>query len=250
VPKEEATAYNSEATTIFTSDIFQKMWAESWGDGHVAELETLSTTSWDTLGRVIGTLRLKPDDVLVDLGCGRGGPGLWLARAFNSRLIGVDHSPPLVELAREWAGQWVGEGRAEFQLGTLAETGLPDSSVDGIFTNALPALSDVPAALAEIGRILRPGGRIAFTQNENILKDDHKRWPELLEAAGLTFMSREEMPDAVEAFRRLHTAVNENRQLLLDELGEAAATYVFNDADDYGPLLDNLRWAMIVARRP
>ncbi len=51
------------------------------------------------LRRMAAELRLGPGDTLVDLGCGKGGPALWMARETRARLIGVDFSPVAVEHA-------------------------------------------------------------------------------------------------------------------------------------------------------
>src|SRR3954454_19968092 len=44
-------------------------------------------------------LRLPAEGLLVDLACGRGGPGMWIARAAGARLVGVDFSGVAVSLA-------------------------------------------------------------------------------------------------------------------------------------------------------
>jgi hypothetical protein len=56
--------------------------AEAFGDEYPVEVDPSSSCTWSVLGEMVKALRLRPDDVLVDLGCGRGGTGLWLARAF------------------------------------------------------------------------------------------------------------------------------------------------------------------------
>jgi len=56
------------------------------------EIEPLSFVSLGLLRQVARALDLSPGQALVDLGCGRGGPGLWLARAADATLTGVDFS--------------------------------------------------------------------------------------------------------------------------------------------------------------
>jgi len=48
---------------------------------------------------VLQVADLAPGQTLVDLGCGRGGPGLWLAREAGALLIGVDFSPVAADQA-------------------------------------------------------------------------------------------------------------------------------------------------------
>jgi SAM-dependent methyltransferase len=241
---------NEQANLVFTSPLFRRLWAEAWADEYPVEIEALSTTSWTTIGRVVGALRLRPGQVLVDLGCGRGGPGLWLARAFQAKLIGIDHSSALVDLAAQWADQWVRPGMAEFRVGSLSDSGLPGESVDGLFSNATALASDVPEALAEISRILRPGGRAAFSINESLDEGTDERWRDLVGAAGMEFDARHEMPDAVAGFRRLTELIERCRDDLVSEVGEAAAAYIFRDTETYGARLDEICWALIIAHKP
>src|SRR5580693_3088245 len=57
------------------------------------EVEPFSFVSTALLRHVARALRLSPGQTLADLGCGRGGPGLWLAREAGVSLVGVDFSP-------------------------------------------------------------------------------------------------------------------------------------------------------------
>jgi len=63
------------------------------------QIEPFSFVSADLLRHVALALGLSPGQNLVDLGCGRGGPGLWLAREADASLIGVDFSPVAVDQA-------------------------------------------------------------------------------------------------------------------------------------------------------
>ena len=91
----------------------RRLWAEAMGEEYPAEVEPFSACSRWLLGRIVAALGLRPDGRLVDLGCGRGGPGLWLARALSVHLVGVDFSPVAVRLALSRAGDFVPPGRAD-----------------------------------------------------------------------------------------------------------------------------------------
>ncbi len=110
------------------STLLPELWARAWGEDYPAEVEPFSPCSWSLLSSLVGALRLPPGATLVDLGCGRGGPGLWLARAMNARLVGIDWSSVAVELAAQRAPYWLSEGRYEMRTGTFTETGLPDDA--------------------------------------------------------------------------------------------------------------------------
>jgi len=63
------------------------------------EIEPFSFLSAHLLHHINHELSLKTGNVLADLGCGRGGPGLWLARAADADLLGIDFSPVAVTQA-------------------------------------------------------------------------------------------------------------------------------------------------------
>jgi cyclopropane fatty-acyl-phospholipid synthase-like methyltransferase len=112
------------------------------------------------LGHAVSALRLRRDARLVDLGCGRGGPGLWLARALSVRLTGIDFSAAAVEIAAQRAGDYLAPDRAEFRQGTFERTGLPDRYADGLLSvDALPFSRDrVRSSTASFRR--RVGGPV------------------------------------------------------------------------------------------
>src|SRR3954453_19460762 len=85
------------------------------------ELESTSLLSWDGIADVVRALQVGPGDILVDLACGRGGYGIEVARRTGPRLIGVDFSAVAIDRARQRPG-----GTAEFRVGELTATGLPD----------------------------------------------------------------------------------------------------------------------------
>ena len=64
-------------------------------------------TTWWVLGRSMSALRVEPGATLVDVGCGRGKPGLWLSRETGAALIGVDWSPVAVASAARLSVQFV-----------------------------------------------------------------------------------------------------------------------------------------------
>lgn len=95
----------------------------------------------------------------LDVGSGTGVlTAAILAAADPHSVVGIDPSEGFVQHARAA----VVDARARFEVATAAETGLPDDAVDvvvaGLVLNFVP---DASAALAEAGRVVRPGGLVA-----------------------------------------------------------------------------------------
>lgn len=141
--------------------------------GLPAELVSTSLLSMAGLREIAGLLDLGPDDVLLDLACGRGGYGLWLARETGCRVIGVDFSEVAVADAGGRVSSFGLDGRAEFRVGELEAVGLPEASVDAVLcVDAIQFAGDVTKAAAEVRRVLTPGGLAAFTSWEPLDRAD------------------------------------------------------------------------------
>ncbi len=121
---------------------------------------------WDDLARTLlpvpeyrrQLLELVPQEVSVlEIGVGTGGLLLELASR-ASKVIGVDHSPAMLEEARRRLTS-AGSSRIELRLGEMTHLPLPDASVGCVVANmVLHHAADPAAVLAEIGRVLIPGG--------------------------------------------------------------------------------------------
>ena len=105
---------------------------------------------------------IRPGEAVLDLGCGAGFDAIIAAFVVGpaGRVVGIDISPEMLAIAET--------GRAEARLtnvgfGEAAVEALPFSndSFDVALSNGvLNLVPDKPAALAEIFRVLRPGGRL------------------------------------------------------------------------------------------
>lgn len=109
--------------------------------------------------RVIGGGR----KVIVDLGCGPGAVTQLilerLAGAKDARVIGIDPSPSALQKARAAISSKI----AEFVQGTAERLSRLVQSADAVvFLNAIHLIRDKPATLAEIRKVLKPGGVLAF----------------------------------------------------------------------------------------
>jgi SAM-dependent methyltransferase len=128
------------------------------------QLRDAGTLTMAGIGEVTEALRLKPGALLLDIACGRGGYGIEVALRAGARLAGVDFSAVAVGRARITAAERLPEGRADFRVGSLVETGLPDGAADGLMCIDAVQFAEPPiAGLREFRRLLAPGGRIVLT---------------------------------------------------------------------------------------
>jgi ArsR family transcriptional regulator len=109
-------------------------------------------------------LHLLPAEwTVADLGTGTGYLLPALGRHF-ARVIGVDMSQPMMELAKRRVEE-AGLDNTELREGRLETLPLKDGEVDlAVCLVMLHHLEDVPAALREIGRALRPGGQLLIAE--------------------------------------------------------------------------------------
>ncbi|WP_197523073.1 class I SAM-dependent methyltransferase [Actinokineospora pegani] len=222
-----------------------RLYAEAFGDDCPYELGTFSSCSWWLLGTIVGALRLSPGELLADLGCGRGGPGMWLARATNTRLVGLDFSGAALRAASARIGYFGLTGRAEFRKAPFEATTLDDASVDAaVSIDALPFAPDRLAALVEVRRVLRPGARFVFTGRTGPVS-----WPALLQKAGMEVEEQVVHEGANARWLRLFGLWRANEPQLRAEIGDPAADQMMAEAEAGHRLVETTP-LVFVARRP
>jgi len=97
---------------------------------------------------------------LLDVGCGPGSITLGLAEVVGAgQVVGIDIQSALVEQARALAAARGVSANVSFEVADLYELPFPDASFDSAFANGvLMHLREPVRALAELRRVLRPGG--------------------------------------------------------------------------------------------
>lgn len=98
----------------------------------------------------------------AEIGPGPGYLGLeWLKATRNTRLIGIEISSEMISVAEKNRRDYGLDARAEYRLGNAMTIPLEDGAVDHAFSNgSLHEWEKPEAVLAELRRILKPGGRL------------------------------------------------------------------------------------------
>ena len=123
-------------------------------------------------GNPLAVADLHEGERVLDLGSGGGIDVLLSARRVGPSGVayGVDMTDEMLTLARANAAK-AGAANVEFVKGEIEAVPLPDASVDVVISNCVINLStDKPAVLAEMFRVLVPGGRIGVT---DVVAEDH-----------------------------------------------------------------------------
>ncbi|MBS5144414.1 MAG: class I SAM-dependent methyltransferase [Butyricicoccus pullicaecorum] len=101
------------------------------------------------------------DKVVLDVGCGAGGKTMYYASQGVAKIVGMDIVPYYKEEAEALAKQLGYADRFTFVVGDAAQTGFEENSFDTIIMNDAMEHVDRPdLVLAEVRRILKPGGRL------------------------------------------------------------------------------------------
>ena len=172
-----------------------------------------AAAEWDRLrGELYGQgfsqaalLAMLPGDWCVaDLGCGTGHLSAQLA-PYVKQVIGVDNSPPMLKAAARRVADF---DNVDLRRGDLEAVPVDDGCCDAaLLVLALSYVPDAPAVLAEMARVLRPGGRAVVVDllphdredfrrqmGQQVLGLDLKDVEQLLTDAGLTAVACRPLP--------------------------------------------------------
>jgi len=130
--------------------------------GSLPETATLASLG---CGNPTAVADLREGEVVLDLGSGGGIDVILSARRVGpaGTAYGLDMTDEMLALARRNAAE-ADVSNVHFLKGVIEEIPLPAESVDVVISNCVINLSvDKPAVLAEIARVLKPGGRIGIS---------------------------------------------------------------------------------------
>lgn len=145
----------------FAAQVYAEIRAQTFG-------EDIGQTGWLTVDEhdiFLSWLKLDHNCSLLDVACGSGGPSLRAARLTHCRVHGIDIHEDAVRTALIQAEQANLIEEVKFQQ-VDASKALPfsDASFDAVIcVDAINHLPDRASTLREWARVLKPGGRVVFT---------------------------------------------------------------------------------------
>lgn len=151
-------------------------------------------------------LSLGPNDVVLDIGCGIGGPARQIAETFGSTVVGVDHRfERIIEAMLRTAALGM-RSRVSFHIADAEHLPFEDEVFDAAISQAtLDRIPDKIGVIRETFRVLKQGGRFGFEceaiteKMTNLGEEDPVglfrilAWQQLLDAAGFVEIEIQEM---------------------------------------------------------
>jgi SAM-dependent methyltransferase len=130
--------------------------------------EDLGQQGWRTAteqAEIAQLMGLASDSHVLDVACGTGGPSLALVERTGCRLTGLDLEAAAIAYAQtQAAARGLGDRATFVRLDCGASLPFADGSFDGVLCiDAISHLPDRFGTLSEWARLLRPGGRLVFT---------------------------------------------------------------------------------------
>ncbi len=249
-PDEVPTAadFDEAFQDVDTSPALLSLFKATFDPEFPPEVQPYSYVPLSGLKEIAAAISGHSLSTLVDVGCGRGGPGLWVARELGCRLIGVDFSAVAVRQAAFRAPLFAVD--ATFRVGRFDDTGLPDAIADAVMSvDAIHFPTDTTAAAAELFRICAPGGHLAVTtwqahEGPSRLQRDIVG---ALRTTGWTIVTIEERPEWLQAQAALYAAA---RAFTPEQVAdEPTFALLKSEAEAVSPVLRNAKRYLIVATR-
>jgi len=133
--------------------------AEIWS---TRQYPSLASNLLPATARLVNTVGITAEDAVLDVGCGTGNAALT-ARHRGATAVGVDASPSMLDLAADNA-RLANYGDLTWVAGDAESLPFADGRFDAVLSNFGHVFApDAAAAAAEMCRVARPGGQVAFT---------------------------------------------------------------------------------------
>jgi arsenite methyltransferase len=188
-------------------------------------------------GNPVALARLKPGQVVVDLGSGAGMDVFLASRKVGpeGRAYGIDATPEMLWKARNSAKK-MGLSNVEFRLGEIEHMPLDPDIADVVISNCVINLSpDKAQVFREAFRVLKPGGKLAISDRVLVeeLPDEVRLDPELWGACVAGAILEERYVDMLHEAGFIDVKV-EQRRLYTDEEAKEFASSIEKEKRSHG----------------
>ena len=148
---------NAKTTADDPIEAFKAKQREVWTN--FAPLAAMTTIP---AGRLVRFARVQPGQRVLDVACGTGVVAITAAMTFGAKVTGADLTPELLEVARENAR--LGGVEIDFREADVEKLPFADAEFDVVLSQFGHMFAPRPSvAVAEMLRVLKPGGTIAFS---------------------------------------------------------------------------------------
>jgi ubiquinone/menaquinone biosynthesis C-methylase UbiE len=129
----------------------------------------MARETWRQNLRAMDGLDIEQADHVLDIGCGHGRSLTeFAARAPRGRVVGVDPSELMVEIAKRRNRRLIDAARVDVVLSSVESLPFPDDIFDKAqCVHVLYFWKDIEMSLREIARVMKPGGRLALLFRTN-----------------------------------------------------------------------------------
>lgn len=160
-------------------------------------------------------LQMKPNESVLDLGCGAGLISKYISDQTQTLVTGLDYAASAVAEARARVSNDC--GRLTYVQGDINKLEFPSQSFDAVISlDTLYWVSDLPKTLSDVSRILRPGGRVGIFYEQkkgdgdpvDILQQDRTQLGRALKDVGIQYEAINYTARSAAFWQRVWDAVN------------------------------------------
>ncbi len=135
---------------------------QTWGESFLAEpLDSFYESAFDFIRDQILT---QPGQLILDAGCGLGRHAVRLARR-GFEVVGIDYAASALRVAQQHIQQTGNQGNIKLAAADMLNLGIQDAAFDHVISwGVLVHIPEVDQAIAELARVLRPGGCLVLVE--------------------------------------------------------------------------------------